>query len=32
MSIYVMNNSKMLYFNRIEASEGTDVNKTSALK
>ena len=27
-----MNNIKMLYFNKIEVSEGTDVNKTSASK
>ena len=24
-----MNNTKMLYFNRIDVSEGIDVNKTS---
>ena len=27
-----MNNIKMLYFNKIEVSEGTDVDKTSASK
>ena len=27
-----MNNIKMLYFDRIVVSEGTDVNKTSAQK
>ena len=27
-----MNNIKILYFNRIEVSEGIDVNKTSASK
>ena len=27
-----MNNIKMLYFNRINVSEGNDVNKTSASK
>ena len=27
-----MNNIKMLYFDRIDVSEGTDVNKTSAQK
>ena len=27
-----MNNTKMLYYSRIEISEGTDVNKTSASK
>ena len=29
MSMYIMNNTKMLYFNRIDVSEGIDVNKTS---
>ena len=28
----MMNNIKMLYFNKIEVSEGTDVNKASASK
>ena len=27
-----MNNIKMLYFDRIDVSEGNDVNKTSASK
>ena len=27
-----MNNMKMLYFNRIDVSEGIDVNKTSKSK
>ena len=30
MSIYITNNIKMLYYDRIHVSEGTDVDKTSA--
>ena len=32
MSIWIANNIKMLYNDRIDVSEGVDVNKTSALK
>ena len=32
MSIKIMNNIKMLSFDRIDVSEGIDVNKTSASK
>ena len=32
MSIKVMNNIKMLYFDRIDGSEGTNFNKTIASK
>ena len=32
MSTYIMNNIKMLYFDRPDISEWTDVNKTSASK
>ena len=30
MPLWVMNNIKMLYLDRIDVSEGIDVNKTSA--
>ena len=30
MSIKIMSNMKILYFDRIDVSEGIDVNKTSA--
>ena len=32
MSIKIINNIKMLYYDRIDVSEGTDVYKTSASK
>ena len=32
MSIQIMNNMKMLYYDRIDVSEGIDVNKTSKPK
>ena len=32
MSVWIINNIKMLYYDRIDVSEETDVNKTSALK
>ena len=32
MSIKITNNIKMLYYNRINVSEGIDINKTSASK
>ena len=30
MSLYIMNNMQMLYFDRIDASKGIDFNKASA--
>ena len=32
MSTQIMNNIKILYFDRIDVSKGTDINKTSASK
>ena len=32
MSIWILNNIKMLYFDRIDVSEGIEVNKTSKSK
>ena len=32
MSIEITNNIKRLYYNRINVSEGIDINKTSASK
>ena len=32
MPIKIINNIKILYYDRIEVSEGTDVNKTSKSK
>ena len=32
MSIYITNNIKILFYDRIDVSEGTDVIKTSASK
>ena len=32
MSIWILNNIKMLYFDKIDVSEGIEVNKTSKSK
>ena len=32
MSVQIMNNIKILYYDRIDVSEGIDINKTKGIK